>query len=173
MRSEQLIGINCVAFEVSNRTASSENLEILVYSGHNYDVGISQGNGRFRLVKENDLVKEVLDKGKGVYLDGSVFFAEQAVATSTFYLKFKKHYDQKNAKVEKKCTTTAEAFLLEHVSERHVIPIINSILDLFDCKFFTTDLTLKKLIAYMPEERVAELMSIRYDGDEQTHKAVA
>lgn len=173
MRKEQLLGINCVAFDVSSRTVSRENLEILEYSGYNYDVGISQGNGRFRLIKENELVKEVLAKGKGVYLKGTVFFEERAVDTSTFFMKFKKHYDQRNASVEKGCSTLADAYLLEHVAERHVIPIIKSILNLFDSGFFESDVTLKKLMVYMPEERVAELMGIHYGSKEQTQKAVA
>ncbi|WPS85490.1 hypothetical protein SMD22_00070 (plasmid) [Brevibacillus halotolerans] len=160
MKKDGLLGIMCVVFEVPSRMSSEKHLEIKVYSGNNLDLGIPQGNGRFKIVKEDEVIREYLSKGKGVYLKGKVYFAEAVLDNSVHYKKFKKAFDKSNEQIDKKCVTRANGYLLNQVAS-HQIPIINSIVSLYDTGFFTGEKVVAKLSSYLPEEKIAQYLHLR------------
>ncbi|MFF2531586.1 hypothetical protein ACFVS2_22000 [Brevibacillus sp. NPDC058079] len=160
MEKGGLLGLTCLVFEVSSRMLSKKHLEIKEYSGNNLDLGIPQGNGRFKLVKEDEIIREYLNKGLGIYLRGKVYFAESVIDTSESYKKFKREFDKSHEKIEKKCVTFAEGYLLNEVSS-HQIPIINSITSLYETGLFTGEKMLEKLSAYLSEEQIAYFLHLR------------
>lgn len=156
----QLLSLPCITFDVSSHMITRKSLAIREYTGTNLDVGIPQGNGRFRLEKENQLIEEYLNAGKGIYLKGKVYFLESAYHSSIYYAKFKKVYDRIHENAERKMRTIAEDYLLHEVPQ-HQIPIITSIASLYDSGLFTMNKMLEKLSAYLEESKIACYLSLR------------
>jgi hypothetical protein len=161
----QFLDMPCVIFNVSNRMTSRKSLDVREYTGNNLDVGVSIGNGKFKLIKEADLVKEYLEEGKGIYMEDKVYFLESLLESSDYLKKFRKALDKCNEKIEKKCVTLADKYLLGKVP-LHQIPILNSIASLCESGFYSSEKTIKKMSFYLEESRIADYLDFRRQDKE-------
>lgn len=162
MKDGLLLDVECVVFEIPSRFVSMPSMKFMKYSGYNVDIGIpiKNGNGRFELVKENKIVMDNLNAGKGVYFSGSVYFSKEKINESQQYKQFSTLYNRSKNKIERKCSSNSEQFLFDHVKEVHQVPIVKSIYKLYSVGLFSSDVLLKKLSVYLAEEHIAELVGI-------------
>lgn len=162
MRDEIFLNHQCVAYEIPSRFVTMSSMKFMQYSGYNVDIGIPipNGNGRFQIKKESDLVLENLNQGKGVYFDGSVFFLKEAISGSSQHRQFMAIYSKSKKKIERNCVSESEQYLLDHVKEVHQVPIVKSIYQLYVTGLFSSDVLLKKLKFYLEEEQIAKLIQL-------------
>ncbi|WCF11728.1 hypothetical protein NDS46_30760 (plasmid) [Paenibacillus thiaminolyticus] len=159
MKEERFLDLDCVAFQVTTRIASMPSIKFMEYSGHNVDLGRRTNGGKFEIRKENDIASSYLLEGKGVYFKGVVYFLKEGLEDSRFYRQFQSIYNKSRTKIEGKCSLPSEQFLMEHVDVHH-IPIIKSIISLYNYGFFSFNQFSKKLRNYLKEEDMATVVSL-------------
>jgi len=145
MKKELFAGVECVAVKIVYGSVSLQDLNIIEVSGDNTTFARPLGNGEFRLITEDEMALEALEKGRGVYAKGTVYFLESIIEGNHEFARFTKalrHYENG--------LTPLERYLYDSVWEILHFPMVKSMISLYYNGVFSKEMVLKKLESYLP-----------------------
>jgi|GEM_PF-6927701 len=137
MKKGFFLGLNVVYFELISNDFKSK-----YYNVYNLESDFARmgKDGKMILIKEKDIVKEILNKGKGVVYKNNVIFKEESPEISEFLSLCNEYMENR-----KKFNNT----LYKQCKDQYFYPIAKTILDLYTQGVINKETCIKKLEPYV------------------------
>ncbi|PLS19679.1 hypothetical protein CVD28_04495 [Bacillus sp. M6-12] len=170
MKKVQFLEKACVGVETII-TKSMRKLDIFTYTATNHEFGRKQSNGRFNIVTEDEIAKEYLESGKGVFYKGHIYFQEDKMTNSTHFQEFNKKYkritNELNRKVDGEYQTYLNGALYGAIKDIQHFPMLKSMITLYQTGMFSLEIIELKLQTYLKPEGVQLVLNELYESVEK------
>jgi hypothetical protein len=152
MRKVQFLERECVCLKgISNDFEGK--LDIYTMSEKNLEFARKKENGDFVVLKEEDIAKEYLDSGKGVYYKGYFVFKYDSINNNIHFEKFKQWY----LEVEGEAKSYLKGILYKGLKDISLFYMVKSFISLFEMGVYSIEKLTDKLNTYLKPEYVEVL----------------
>jgi hypothetical protein len=149
MRKVQFLGRECIYFKgISNDFKGK--LDIYSMSEQNLEFARRKENGDFVVLKEEDIAKEYLDLGRGIYYKGYFIFKYDSIKNNIHFEKFKQWY----LEVEGEAKSYLKGILYKGLKDISLFYMVKSFISLFEMGVFTVQQLDNKLNTYLKPEYI-------------------
>lgn len=152
MKKGMMFGMECYFEELISRDLI-KSAKLLEISEFNYDIARQNEYGQYELIKEEDIAKERLLEGKGIFYNGYVVF--YAGIRNEHMNRYR--FEKKKKEVEYR--DYLGGIIYENIQDLYFFPIVKSIIELYQNGVFEEDVARQKLEKYLPEGVVCSLLS--------------